>query len=247
MIVPEADIEGGVRPIDYKRFFGFAYGMCGLFWMLVVFTTASAFQLVPSYWISHWADQDAEEQQKPYYPWMLAGIIALFMLISFLRGLTLFVMLLKANTNIHNAMIKTVLHAKILFFDSNPAGRILTRFSKDLGGLDYLMPILSFMMLQGITRGLLSAILVITVNLYIIPFLVILTIYMLIIAVRGSVVMQETNKQDGIARGPIHNTINMLVHGLVSVRSYDRVGFFRQGFLHNLNLSTNITFCNSAA
>ena len=165
---------------------------------------------------------------------MLAGIIALFMVISFCRGLTLYGILLKANTNIHNAMIRIVLHAKILFFDSNPAGRVLTRFSKDLAGLDYLFPILTFMMLQGITRGILSAVLVISVNIYILPFLIILTVYMVVIAKRGSIVMQETQTLDGIYRGPIHNTFNMLVNGLVSVRSYERVGFFRQGFIHNL-------------
>ena len=121
---------------------------------------------------------------------MLAGIIGFFMVISFSRGLALFIMLLKAYTNLHNIMIKTVLHATILFFDSNPVGRILTRFSKDLAGLDNLMPILSFMALQGITRGTLSAILVVSINWYIIPVLIILTIYMMIIASRGSIVMQ---------------------------------------------------------
>ena len=159
---------------------------------LVVFTLGSALQLVPSFWISHWAAQGLDEQQKSFYPWALAGIIAIFMVVSFFRGLTLQVMLLKANTNIHNAMMKVVLHAKVLFFDSNPAGRVLTRFSKDLAGLDYLFPILTFMMLQGLTRGFLSALLVISVNLYILPFLIILTIYMMIISRRGSVVMNET-------------------------------------------------------
>ena len=121
---------------------------------------------------------------------MLGAIIAIFILTSFMRGVVHFIVIFKANSNIHNAMIKTVLRAKILFFDSNPAGRILTRFSKDLAGLDNLMPILSFMALQGITRGTLSAIFVVSINWYIIPVLIILTIYMMIIASRGSIVMQ---------------------------------------------------------
>ena len=123
---------------------------------------------------------------------MLGAIITIFILISFLRGVIHFIVLLKANSKIHEAMIKTVLRAKILFFDSNPVGRILTRFSKDLSGLDYLLPILSFMMLQGLTRGFLSFILVVSTNFYLIPFLIILTIYMILISRRGSVVMVET-------------------------------------------------------
>ena len=56
MIAPEVDIEGGVKLIDYKRFFNFSYGMCGFTLMMLVFTIASILQLAPSYWISHWAE-----------------------------------------------------------------------------------------------------------------------------------------------------------------------------------------------
>jgi hypothetical protein len=40
----------------------------------------------------------------------------------------------------HAAMTKAVLRAKMLFFDSNPIGRIITRFSKDMNVLDLVMP-----------------------------------------------------------------------------------------------------------
>ena len=36
----------------------------------------------------------------------------------------------------HNQMADKVLRAPILFFDSNPIGRITTRFSKDMTMLD---------------------------------------------------------------------------------------------------------------
>jgi len=32
----------------------------------------------------------------------------------------------------HNRALENVMHAPMLFFDSNPTGRILNRFSKDL-------------------------------------------------------------------------------------------------------------------
>ena len=43
---------------------------------------------------------------------------------------------------IHDAITKRVLRSNILFFDSNPIGRIVTRFSKDLMMFDLIMPIL---------------------------------------------------------------------------------------------------------
>ena len=37
-------------------------------------------------------------------------------------------------------MVVAILKAPVLFFDSNPVGRILNRFSKDIGCLDELLP-----------------------------------------------------------------------------------------------------------
>lgn len=53
--------------------------------------------------------------------------------------------MLKAATNMHNMMAEKVLRANILFFDSNPIGRITTRFSRDMTILDMGIPPLTIM------------------------------------------------------------------------------------------------------
>lgn len=47
---------------------------------------------------------------------------------------------------------------------------------------------------------------------------------------------------DSIYRGPINSGINNLAIGLVSVRAYERVGYFRRQFIDDLEKSCNITF-----
>nr|CAD7433237.1 unnamed protein product [Timema monikensis] len=42
----------------------------------------------------------------------------------------------RCNENLHNKMFKSVLHTKLRFFDVNSSGRILNRFSKDVGAMD---------------------------------------------------------------------------------------------------------------
>ena len=75
---------------------------------------------------------------------MIFGIlIVCFIVFTMIRSLTIFRIILKSSTNIHNAITERVLRAKILFFDSNPIGRIVTRFSKDLVIFDLVVPILA--------------------------------------------------------------------------------------------------------
>lgn len=51
----------------------------------------------------------------------------------------------------HDKSFYTVLHAHMRFFDTNPVGRIVNRFSKDLGMLDDQLPwtLLDFVQVCG--------------------------------------------------------------------------------------------------
>jgi len=51
-------------------------------------------------------------------------------------------------------MSKAVLHSKILFFDSNPIGRIVTRFSKDMTVFDLVLPGLATFASNGAFRAI---------------------------------------------------------------------------------------------
>ena len=40
----------------------------------------------------------------------------------------------------HKKIVEKIIRSKIIFFDSNPIGRIFTRFSKDVSVLDLILP-----------------------------------------------------------------------------------------------------------
>lgn len=58
------------------------------------------------------------------------------MLMSLLRAQIIIRILAKSAFNIHNTMLSKVARAQIVFYDSNPVGRILSRFSKDIAVVD---------------------------------------------------------------------------------------------------------------
>ena len=49
--------------------------------------------------------------------------------------LTAFV-LLNANKNMHNKMLESILKAPIKYYDQTPSGRIINKFSNDIGLMD---------------------------------------------------------------------------------------------------------------
>lgn len=84
---------------------------------------------------------------------------------------------LHAAKNLHDAMLKSILRAPMLFFHTNPSGRVINRFAKDLGDID--RNVASFMnMFLGQVWQLISTFLLIgiisTVSLWVIMPLLIL-------------------------------------------------------------------------
>jgi len=64
----------------------------------------------------------------------------------------------------HNQMAYKVLRSKIQFFDSNPIGRITSRFTKDMMLLDVVFCSLTIMVTHGILRSIVVAITVSITN-----------------------------------------------------------------------------------
>lgn len=67
----------------------------------------------------------------------------LYMLIIILtvsRSLAFYRWCLTAATKMHHAMFNNMVYSPMKFFNTNPSGRILNRFSKDIGALDESLP-----------------------------------------------------------------------------------------------------------
>lgn len=144
--------------------------------------------------------------------------------------------------NMFKAMTQAVLRSKILFFDSNPLGRIVTRFTKDMSVIDMLMTyyiiVISFGMLK-----LLATVIVIA---FISPIVLIpaffASIGMVMLVKLVGPVLVETQRVDSVIRGPIHNSFGMVVQGLVSFRSMEKLEFYRREFKRDMEKGAHVTF-----
>ena len=102
----------------------------------------------------------AHDQQKaPVTQVIHACLVAVSIVVMAASCFLFYYLLLKAAENLHNKMTTTTLHAPVLFFDTTRAGRILNRFSKDVGSMDDVLPA-SFLQAVIICLSSLCAILV---------------------------------------------------------------------------------------
>ncbi len=243
LISPEDVDSGDIKWQDYKDFFAYSYGTCGIALFFVLCVMTSIAQLLPSLWLTKWLDEDLEGQQDSNYPTIFAVLIVIFIILTMLRSLGVFKLILTSTTNLHDTIVQRVLRADILFFDSNPIGRIVTRFSKDLIVFDLLAPIISIITIQGFFRTVTVVIIISIINYWMIPVVAVCAVLMYLIFTKGTKVMIEAQRRDSESRGPIHGTFAMAINGLVSLRVAEKLQFFRQDFINSLSYGTNATFC----
>lgn len=98
--------------------------------------------------------------------------------ITVTRSFLFFNVAMKASQNLHNSMFRGITRAAMYFFNTNPSGRILNRFSKDMGQIDEILPSVMIDVIQ-IFLSLFGIVVVIAVvnPLYLVPTLLLAIIF----------------------------------------------------------------------
>lgn len=70
-----------------------------------------------------------------------SSLVLLTVVVTISRSLGFFRYCMTASTRLHNLMFSKIVFSAMRFFNLNPSGRILNRFSKDVGAMDETLPI----------------------------------------------------------------------------------------------------------
>nr|XP_023018986.1 multidrug resistance-associated protein 4-like [Leptinotarsa decemlineata] len=127
---------------------------------------------------------------------------------------------LNASTRLHNRMFSKIVHSTMRFFNSNPSGRILNRFSKDIGIVDEGIPSTFG---ETISVGFLvvaTCLMVAILNPWMmIPSLIILLIFYFM---RKAFLVSSRNikRIEAITRSPVYTHLAATLQGLTTVRAF---------------------------
>ena len=113
--------------------------------------------LLSSWWLGTWAAASPAEQEarRGYFAGGFGALVGAAFVVGFARSFAFFRCAVDASATLHGRMLAAVLAAPIAFFERNPMGRILNRFSSDVAKVDDLLPQTVFDFLQVLAATLL--------------------------------------------------------------------------------------------
>jgi ABC-type multidrug transport system fused ATPase/permease subunit len=171
---------------------------------------------------------------------LLQGLFAVISGLSFSWGG------IKAASTLHNRSAQRVIHAPVAFFDTNPTGRIINRFSKDQDTVDSLMPetLRSFVHTLGLTTFTLLTIVAVQ-WMFAVPLIALLILYYYVQAFYRRT-SRELKRLEALSRSPLYAHFSETLSGLPTIRAFGQQSRFIQRSLTLLDINNRAAFMQLA-
>eukprot|EP00070_Physeter_catodon_P046582 XP_028353476.1 multidrug resistance-associated protein 4 isoform X5 [Physeter catodon] len=251
----ESRLEGKVGFKAYKNYF-----TAGAHWLIVIFLipvniAAQVAYVLQDWWLSYWANEQSalnvtvngqgnvtEKLDLYRYLGIYSGLTVSAVLFGLARSLLVFYVLVSSSQTLHNQMFESILRAPVLFFDRNPVGRILNRFSKDIGHMDDLLP-LTFL---DFIQTFLQVIGVVGVAVSVIPWialpLVPLGIIFFVLRRYFLQTSRDVKRLESTTRSPVFSHLSSSLQGLWTIRAYKAEERFQELFDAHQDLHSEAWF-----
>lgn len=232
--------RGTVDPIVYKSYFASGGNCWTIICLISLFLMAQLSASAGDYFISYWVNLEETHYRhileyndtfienptkywtfhRDYCIYIYSGITIVTILITLLRSFSFFFICMRASIKMHNTMFKSIIGATMRFFNSNSSGRILNRFSKDMGVVDESLPKAMIDCLQ-IGLSLIGIFIVVAI---VNPWLLIPTVFVLSIFYFLRTVYLSTSRCvkriEAVTRSPVFNHLSSSLQGLTTIRAF---------------------------
>ncbi|XP_049425689.1 ATP-binding cassette sub-family C member 4-like [Epinephelus fuscoguttatus] len=258
----ETRAEGNVRSQIYLKYF--TAGCNPLVFMVIVLisVTAEVAYIVQDWWLVYWARADSfnstvsavsietrtnatrsgQEFELKFYLGIYAGLTAAAVVFGYTRSLLIFHGLVRSSQALHNSMFSVVIRTPVRFFDVNPIGRILNRFSKDISQMDSMLPItfVDFyqLFLQNIGVVAVAASVIPLILIPVIPLLFVF-LYLRRFYLHTS---RDVKRLESTTRSPVFSHLSSSLQGLGTIRALSAEERLKKAFDAHQDLHSEAWF-----
>ncbi|KAJ9588188.1 hypothetical protein L9F63_018452, partial [Diploptera punctata] len=237
--IAEMRSVGSVSSEVYRAYLRAGGNCCIIFIMFLLFIMAQAFASGSDYWLTYWTNIEQERWDAEHYSddilefvenggllsattciYVYTGITIATIVITLLRSIMFFKVCMRASVNLHDTMFRSITRATMYFFNTNSSGRILNRFSKDMGAIDELLPAAMIDCLQiGLTMlGIIIVVAIVNVWLLVPTFFVGVIFYLFRIVYLHT--SRSVKRLEGMTRSPVFQHLNASLQGLTTIRAF---------------------------
>lgn len=233
--VAEARTKGKVSGKVYASYFKAGGNWCIVATIAMLCALSQTLASASDFFISQWVNMEekyvnetkdgiVEDWRGPISRdvcmYVYTGLIVSTVIITLIRSITFFSTCMRASAKLHDRMFRSISRATMRFFNINPSGRVLNRFSKDMGAIDEVLPIALIDSLQ-IGLSLLGIIVVVAIaNYWLLIPTVVIGIIFYYIRVFYLATSRSVKRLEGVTRSPVFGHLSATLQGLPTVRAF---------------------------
>ncbi|CAG9859549.1 unnamed protein product [Phyllotreta striolata] len=187
------------------------------------------------YWVSQWVNiEEYRNHTKEYTStglfsldlttevclYIYSGILLVLFVTAGTRSFAYYKVCMVSSRKLHAIIYDSVVGATMRFFDTNPGGRILNRFSKDMGAIDELLPKAILDSTQMLLQMFGALLLIVIVNPY---FLILIVNLSVIFGLMRHVYLKSSKnikRLEGMMRSPVFTHLKATIEGLTTIRAF---------------------------
>ncbi|CAF3477218.1 unnamed protein product [Rotaria sp. Silwood1] len=234
--------------IWYRLFTAPPFGRIGFCLLIVLLLLGEALSECAYYWLSICLKQSGAGQQvslKSAY--IFFSLIVATVIVDIVRKLYAFNVMLRGSNNLHNNMLRGLLYTSILFFETNPSGRILNRASQDQYVIDDSIPITWLEGVEGLLIAIGSMFIMCFINPYLILALILLVPVIWLIIYFCQKCSRRLKRLESVTRSPVYALFSSSLNGLSTIRSFQAENSFIQLMADRIDVHTSVYLIVHAA
>ncbi|KAL7292212.1 hypothetical protein TKK_0014165 [Trichogramma kaykai] len=156
-----------------------------------------------------------------FYIYLYTGVTVAVFVVGLTRTIVYYSRCMRSGEALHNRAFSALIRAPLRFFDDNPSGRILNRFSKDTIGIDELLTKAMLDAGQNLLNIAGALTLTCIVNqIFLAPALIIAVICYWIRKVYLKT-SKNIKRLEGMTRSPVFTHLNETLSGIATIRAYE--------------------------
>ncbi|OQR85879.1 multidrug resistance-associated protein 1, partial [Thraustotheca clavata] len=242
LIMDEERSKGRVSSKVFTNYMKQIGGWPMVIYLVTVLSMWQGLSIGSDLWLSRWSSTAAVETHDEFVShahWYISVYAALAfsgVVMTVFRTLSIYIAGLRASRSLFEKMTMALLNAPMKFFDTNPLGRILNRYSGDMSTVDQQIP---------------SSFSAMSANIFIVAFslgttllvvkslaLILLPLLYLYLSV-GSFYIQPAREMERVnktTRSPMLNLISECIEGAIVIRAFGQKQVRRFQRLHHHNV-----------